>query len=455
MSASQMTVAVVGTGYVGLTTGVALAYLGHHIIAIDKDPRKIELLSKYQSPIHEKGLQELLTTARSKITVTPDYEPAAEADVIIIAVGTPPKQNGEADTRFVEAAARDIASVLKADRDYVVVVKSTVPIGSNRRVASVIEKVLAERGVVTRVTFASNPEFLREGMALHDTLYPDRIVIGSEKDQAISTLRKMYQPLLEQTFDAPSFLPRPASFPLPPLITTDPTSAEMIKYAANAFLAVKISFINEVAGLCEKVGADVLEVARGMGLDSRIGPKFLQAGLGWGGSCFPKDTQALQAIAGEYGYTLPIIHASREVNARQRVLVLEKLQSALKVLRGRTITVLGMAFKPGTDDVRDSPGMELMQVLLERGVHVRGHDPIAIENARNMLADMDIKWCEDVEESMKEADAILIATDWPEYKHLPWNDLVKHMKTPVIVDARNILSHYDFDGNVNYIGVGR
>lgn len=457
MDTLTLRVAVVGTGYVGLTTGVALAHLGHQVIGVDRDPAKVQLLRDGHSPIHEVQLEELLQASGEHLRFTTDLsEGLPGADVVIIAVGTPPKPNGEADTRSVEAVAREIAHTLTEGQRLVVVVKSTVPIGSNQRVASVIARVLRERQVQARVSFASNPEFLREGMALHDTFYPDRIVVGADDDRAVQTLRLLYRPLLEQTFAPPPGLPRPAQLPLPPLVVTDTTSAEMIKYAANAFLATKISFINEIAGLCERVGADVTEVARGMGLDTRIGSRFLQAGLGWGGSCFPKDTQALQAVAAEYGYSLPIIQAAREVNDRQRKLMVEKLQRTLKVLRGRTVAVLGLAFKPGTDDVRDSAGMDVLRMLLECDVHLRAYDPVALEAAQRALPDMEVDWAYTAQDALEGADAVLIATEWEEFRALDWAELAGKMRTPVVVDGRNFLSPHALEAaGFTYVGVGR
>lgn len=452
-----MRVAIIGTGYVGLTTGVALAYLGHEVVGVDKDPNKLELLQSGKSPIHEPGLEELMNQSWPNLKFTDDTPASvADADLIMIAVGTPQKENGEANTSFVEEAAREAAQGFKPYRTYTVVVKSTVPIGTSRRVAQVIQRVLAERQTSADVFQASNPEFLREGRAVYDTLYPDRIVVGSEREEAVETIRQLYRPILEQTFDAPAFLPRPEGYDLPPLVTTDPTSAEMIKYAANAFLAVKISFINEIAGLCDKVGADVTEVARGIGLDSRIGPRFLSAGLGWGGSCFPKDTAALIAVASEYNYSLPIVQAAREVNTRQRLLIVEKLQSVLKVLRGRTIGVLGLAFKPNTDDVRESPAVELVRLLLERGAHIRAYDPVAVPGARQVLSNFEIDFVENPYEAADGADALILATEWEEYRSMNLQELAGRMCTPVLVDARNVFKPEEARlAGLTYLGVGR
>jgi UDPglucose 6-dehydrogenase len=339
---------------------------------------------------------------------------------------------------------------------YVIVIKSTVPIGTGRRVMHVVRKTLAKRGVEANVHVASNPEFLREGMALRDTLYPDRIIVGAETPKAVEALLRLYRPILEQTFIPPPFLPRPEGYSLPPLVTTDPTSAELIKYAANAFLALKISFINEIAGLCEKVGADVKEVARGIGLDPRIGPHFLQAGLGWGGSCLPKDTAALLAVAAEYGYTMPIVEAARVVNTRQRHLIVEKLQGELKILRGRIIGILGLAFKPETDDVRESPALDLVRILTERGAHVKVHDPIAIPKAKVALGELPVDYADDPYTLAEGCDALILATEWETYRHLNLAVISRRMNTPVLVDGRNFFNAEQVRrAGFIYLGVGR
>ncbi|HEY3377197.1 MAG TPA: UDP-glucose/GDP-mannose dehydrogenase family protein, partial [Armatimonadota bacterium] len=439
-----MQVTIIGTGYVGLTTAIALAYVGHDVTAVDKDQRKLTLLQNGQCPIHEPGVDTLLAQIGARIHFTDTlHDSVPHADVIFIAVGTPPKENGEADLQYVESAACEIASALLPGQACTIVVKSTVPIGTNRRVIHLVERTLHERNVQAHVSFASNPEFLREGVALRDTFYADRIVAGSDQPEAIEALSRLYRPILEQTFLPPSFLPRTDGAPLPYLITTDLTSAEMTKYASNAFLPLKISFINEIAGLCEKVGADVTEVARGIGMDPRIGHRFLNAGIGWGGSCFPKDTAALISVAAEYGYTMPLLAAAREVNDRQRLAVVDKLQSKLKGLRGRVIGVLGLAFKPNTDDVRDSPAIDIIRILIERGAHVRAHDPVAVPNARRELDGLDIQFVEQPSEVAIGADGILLATEWDEYHTLNLAGMAKTMKNPLLVDGRNLYKPSD------------
>ncbi len=452
-------VVIAGTGYVGLTTGVCLAYMGHRVTCVDKDPHKLRLLQEGKSPIHEEGVQELIGLSGPRLSFTDDTQGAVgDADLVLIAVGTPCKPSGQADNRYVEEAAKEIAGGLQPGRRYTLVVKSTVPIGSNRRVAHVVERELAARGIADQVAVrvASNPEFLREGTAVYDMLYPDRIVVGADEPETADLLRRMYRPVLEQTFEPPPFLPRPTTYSLPPLVTTDPISAEMIKYAANAALAMKISFINEIAGLCEKVGADVTEVARGIGLDPRIGPRFLQAGLGWGGSCFPKDTAALLAVGQELAYPLQLVQASREVNARQRERAVEKLQEQLKGVRGRLIGILGLAFKPATDDVRESPALEIIRTLLDREAHVRAHDPIAVDNAKQALGDLDVEYAGDPYALAQGADALILATEWPEYRNLDLAKLAQSMRTPVLLDGRNLFDPAEARAaGLTYIGVGR
>ena len=451
-----MKVAIIGTGYVGLTTAVVLATLNHDVVAVDKDEGKLSLLHAGKTPIHEPSLQNLFDKVRHTICFTPDVNEAVpEAEVILVTVGTPLK-NGEADTQSVKQAALEVAQVCYPDRHYTLAIKSTVPIGTNRHVAKIVEKVFATRGIQGNVSVASNPEFLQEGLALQGAFYPDRIVVGSDCEQAVDTLRRLYQPILKQTFDPPSSLPCPAGYHPPPMVTTDPNSAEMLKYAANTFLALKISFINEIAGLCEKVGADVTEVAQGIGLDSRIGPRFLNAGLGWGGSCYPKDTAALLNIAAQSGYTMPITEAARTVNSRQREQIVKKLQDALKTLKGKTIGILGLAFKPNTDDIREAPALDIIRRLIREGANVRAHDPVALQNARHALNGFPVVFTSNVCELSHNADALVLITDWEEYQNMDLGALAKRMNTPLLIDGRNVYVPQEAHAaGFHYIGIGR
>ncbi len=454
----SMNVAVIGTGYVGITTGVTLAYVGHTVTCVDINPQKLALLRSGKAPIYEPGLEELMHAAKDRLSFTDNYaEAIPEADVIFIAVGTPSMPDGSADLQYVRSAASGIGAHLNG-KFAVVVNKSTVPIGSGNWVESLVREAYeAKHGKKAKGNFAvaSNPEFLREGTAILDSLYPDRIVVGAEDQKAIETLYNLYRPLLEQSFAAPSFQPRPESMKAVPLITADLASAELIKYAANAFLSVKISFINEIANLAERVGADVTQIARGIGLDSRIGSRFLQAGIGWGGSCFGKDTAALVTTGKEYGLTMPIVQAAREVNYRQRERMVEKLQRELKILKGRTISLLGLAFKPDTDDLRDAPALDMARRLIERGAKVRVHDPIAMELAKAQNPGLEVEFVDDVLELVEDADAVVLVTDWKEYRSLDYAAMAKAMRKPILVDGRNFLDKKALvKAGFRYVGVG-
>lgn len=462
-----MKVAVIGTGYVGITTGVTLAYAGHHVTCVDVNPAKLALLKAGKAPIYEPGLEELMALAAERLAFTDSYaEAVPEADVIFIAVGTPPLPDGNPDLQYLQAAAAGIGEHL-GDHFTVVVNKSTVPIGSGNWVEALVHEAfeassrgdsrVAGRSKLSqeRLAVASNPEFLREGSALHDSLYPDRVVVGAEDQRALETLYTLYRPILEQTFTAPSFIPRPEGLQAVPFIATDLTSAELIKYSANAFLALKISFINEIANLAERVGADVTQIAKGIGLDARIGTRFLQAGIGWGGSCFGKDTAALVATAQDYGLSMPIVEAAREVNYRQRERIVEKLLAELKILKGRTIGLLGLAFKPNTDDLRDAPALDIARRLLERGARVRVHDPVAMENTRREHPHLALSYCETPEQVAEEADALVLVTEWAVYRELPWESIARRMRRAVLVDGRNFLDRSQMAGlGFRYVGIG-
>jgi len=437
-----MNVCIIGTGYVGLTTGTCLAFLGHKVTCVDSDDKKIALLKSGQTPIYEPFLTELIAEANGNLQFTTDYaEAIPNARVIFIAVGTPPSPNGSPDLRYLSAAARGIGEHF--DGDFTVVVnKSTVPIGSGNWVGSLVREAYEQTHgckAGRRFAVASNPEFLREGTALSDSLYADRVVVGSDDPRALEALYTLYRPILDQTFGAPTFLPRPEGIGAVPLISTDLASAELIKYAANAFLALKISFINEIGHLAEKVGADILQVAKGIGLDARIGTRFLQAGLGWGGSCFGKDTAALVATAAEYGLSMPIVAAAREINFRQRERVIEKLLAELKILKGRTIGILGLAFKPNTDDLRDAPAIEIARKLLQRGCKVKAHDPVAMHRFRSEHGDLGVICCDSVEQVAADSDALILATEWPLYRDLFWEELAPRMRSAIVLDSRNAL----------------
>lgn len=437
-----MKVTIIGTGYVGLTTGVTLAFLGHQVTCLDLDQRKITALEQGKIPIYEPGLAELLQDAKKNLRFTTEYQDSVPtAEVIFIAVGTPARADGSSDLQYLQSAAESIGKHI-GEEFTVIVNKSTVPIGSGNWVGALVRDAhAAATGKKSAENFAvvSNPEFLREGSALMDSLYPDRIVIGSDERRALDRMHELYRPIVEQSFLSPPYLRRPEEMGAVPLVTADLASAELIKYAANAFLSLKISFINEISGLAERVGADITQVARGMGLDQRIGMRFLQAGIGWGGSCFGKDTSALIATGNEYGVPMSIIQASKEVNARQRLKVVEKLMTELKVLKGRTIGLLGLAFKPNTDDLRDAPAIDIARRLIERGCKVKVHDPIAMERARTELATLGVVFCETAEELFVDADAMVLVTEWADYLDLDWAALHGQARGHLVVDGRNFL----------------
>ena len=444
-------------------TGACLSYLGHRVTCVDTDAAKIEKLQRGESPIYEPHLEPLLrhATARGGIDFATDLAAAAvESDVIFIAVGTPPRPDGEADLSYLEAAARSIGAAMDGSRFRVVVNKSTVPVGCGNLVETLVREGIAESHPADlraiRFGVASNPEFLREGCAVADSLYPDRIVIGSSDAQTLAKMQELYEPLVGQSFAAPEGVPRPPQVRQVPLVATSLTSAEMIKYAANAFLATKIGFANEMANICERVGAEATEVMAGIGLDSRIGGKFLQPGVGWGGSCFGKDIRALLHTAREYGYESKLLQASLEVNAAQRLMVIQKLQEKLFILKGRTIGLLGLAFKPDTDDLRDAPSLYIAERLLQMGARVKVYDPIAMEACRAQRGDLKIRYCENARELAADADALVVVTEWKEFRDLDLPALAGVMASAILVDGRNL---YDPEracaAGFDYTGIGR
>ena len=458
-----MRVTVIGTGYVGTVTGACLSYFGHRVTCVDTDAQKIEKLRRGEMPIYEPCLEELLqlAAARGGIDFTTGLAaPAAESDVIFIAVGTPPLETGEANLCYLEAAARSIGAAMDDSRFRVVVNKSTVPVGSGNLVEALVREGIREAHPGNRKSIrfgvASNPEFLREGSAIVDSLYPDRIVLGAEEERTLQVLRELYRPLVAQSFEAPAFLPRPAAMVQVPVVTTTLTSAEMIKYAANAFLAVKIGFANEVANICERVGAEAPEVMAGIGLDARIGARFLNPGLGWGGSCFGKDIQSLLHTAREYGYQSRLLEAALEVNRAQRQLAIQKLQEKLFILKGRTIALLGLAFKPETDDLRDAPSLQIAERLLQMGARVKAYDPIAMQACRENHPALRIQYCESPEDAAQDADALVLVTEWKQFARLDLRGLAKRMARAILVDGRNLFDpEAARQAGFDYCGIGR
>jgi UDPglucose 6-dehydrogenase len=437
-----MKVCVVGTGYVGLTTGVCLAFLGHEVTCVDLDAAKVELLRAGGTPIYEPHMTELLAEAAEHLSFTTDYAQAVpRADVVFIAVQTPSLADGNPDLTHLRSAAESVGRHL-GDDFTVVVNKSTVPIGSGNWVDAILREAFESRHARKaegEFAVASNPEFLREGVAVADTLYPDRIVIGSDNPRSLDVLSALYRAILNQTFTAPTFLPRPAATNAVPMVSTDLASAELIKYAANAFLAIKISYINEIGRLAGRVGADIMEVARGTGLDARIGSRFLEPGVGWGGSCFGKDTAALITTAGDYHHDMPIVEAAREVNLRQRRAVVDRLLDELRLLKGRKIGLLELAFKPDTDDLRDSPAIDIADQLIAHGARVALHDPVAAERFARERPDLASRVCSSVDEVFDDSDAVVLVTKWSQYLELDWGKLAGLMRTAVVLDGRHCL----------------
>ncbi|MGA7907847.1 MAG: UDP-glucose/GDP-mannose dehydrogenase family protein [Candidatus Sulfotelmatobacter sp.] len=431
-----MRIAVVGSGYVGLVAGACFADLGHDVILVDNDEQKLAALKHGQVPIHEKFLPELLSRHRGhRLTFSDDLHEAVRASsAIFVAVGTPPTERGEADLSYVESVAREISGAVN---DYKVIVeKSTVPVYTSEWVRRIILRNGAEP---ESFDVASNPEFLREGTAVTDFLFPDRIVIGCDNERCADVLREIYAPLTSGSYyERSDAIPQPDRTSIPaPLIVTSTKSAELIKHASNAFLAMKISFINAVATVCESVGANVGQVVHGVGTDSRIGPRFLNPGIGYGGSCFPKDVLAFRAVARESGYDFRLLDEVMRINEDQRDRFLRKVRSALWTLRGKHLGVLGLAFKGGTDDIRESPALFLVQALLQEGCKITAYDPAAMERTQEVMNSL-IKFADSAYDAAKGADALLILTEWEEFANLDLNRLSQELKYPIVIDGRNL-----------------
>ncbi|KAF0182360.1 MAG: UDPglucose 6-dehydrogenase [Nitrospirae bacterium] len=415
-----MHIAIIGTGYVGLVTGACFSEFGVSVTCVDRDTSKIDMLKSGKIPFYEPGLEELVSrnVRQGRLSFTTDLGPAvADSLVVFVAVGTPPRGDGSADLRYVDAVAREIAGHLTSYK--VIVTKSTVPVGTGERVRAIIAEHRAE---ATDFDIVSNPEFLREGAAIEDFMRPNRVVIGARSQQAVAILKDLYRPLyLIET----------------PVVVTDIETAELIKYASNSFLAVKISFINELSRLCEEVGADVKTVAKGMGLDGRIGGKFLHAGAGFGGSCFPKDTRALLQIASSRNVRLGIVEAAVSANERQITLMAEKVFGVMGAdLTGKTLAVLGLSFKPNTDDIREAPAIAIISALRAAGANIRTYDPVAMDNAKAVLPDA--AYCEDAYSACAGADAVVIVTEWNQFRNLDLQRLKSALKAPFFFDFRNI-----------------
>lgn len=428
-----MRITIAGTGYVGLVTGVCLASIGHEVTCLDLDEEKVKALQNGKCPIYENGLSDLMQSYKNNLNFTADYKMAyADAEVIFIAVGTPERLDGFAKLSYVFQAAEQIADGI--ERDCIIVIKSTVPIGTNDKLEKFIKDKLQNR---VQVEVVSNPEFLSQGTAVHDTLHANRIVLGVESNNAEVIMRSVYDDFNQ------------------PYVITDRKSAEMIKYASNDFLALKISFVNEIANLCEIVGADIEDVTAGMGYDPRIGNKFLGAGIGYGGSCFPKDTKALHWLSNYYDYELKTIKATIEVNENQKIKLIKKSRKYYDSLKGLTIAVLGLAFKPDTDDLREAPSLVNIPIMLEDKAIVRAWDPVAQENFNKIIPNQ-IIYCDTIDDTIRDADLCFIFTEWDQIKQYDINKYETLMRNPIILDGRNCYSLKQFVGKRTiYNSVGR
>lgn len=430
-----MKISIIGSGYVGLVTGACLAELGNHVICVDNDVKKIVMLRKGLMPIFERGLKDLVrrNVRAGRLTFSSDIKAGVrKSDIIFICVGTPPRNNGEADLTFIEAVARQIALAMPSYR--LIVEKSTVPVNTGRWVEKTIS-AFNRRNIPFDV--ASNPEFLREGSAIEDFFHPDRLVIGARSKKARDILTKLYKPLRA------------------PIVFTNIEAAELIKHASNSFLAMKISFINAVANICDKVGADIAEVRQGVGYDKRIGQSFLSAGIGFGGSCFPKDLAAFIKISEKLDYDMSLLKEVEKINSRQKFVVKKKIEQFIWNLSNKTITVLGLSFKPDTDDLRSSPSLDLIKLLLAEGARVKVYDPQAMPKAKKILGKT-VKFCGNVYSAAKDSDCVIVATEWREFAGLDLKRLKAVMAQPVLIDGRNI---YDPDKarklGFKYAGMGR
>ena len=420
-----MNIAIVGTGYVGLVSGACFAEMGIDVTCVDINPEKIKCLLNGEIPIYEPGLDDLVkrNVEAGRLHFTTDLTTCLDnVEVVFSAVGTPPDEDGSADLQYVLEVARTFGRNIK--KYTILVTKSTVPVGTAKKVKAVIEEELTKRGEQIDFEVASNPEFLKEGAAIKDFMSPDRVVVGVESDRAKKVMERLYRPFQMNNYR---------------LYFMDIPSAEMTKYAANAMLATRISFMNDIANLCDLVGANVDMVRKGIGADTRIGSKFLYPGCGYGGSCFPKDVKALAHTAREYGYTMGVIEAVEAVNERQKEIVVKKLQDKLGTLRGKTIALWGLAFKPETDDMREAPALVVIEKLLEAGASVKGYDPVAMDECRRRIGDR-VVYCKDMYDVVIDADALAVLTEWKEFRIPSWSVIKRVMKQPVLVDGRNIYS---------------
>ena len=428
-----MKIVVTGIGYVGLVTAVCLAEKGFNIVCVDKNKEKIEKLKQNKSPIYEKDLEKLIKKNKDKLVYTTDYKKAYKnADVIFIGVGTPEKKDGSPNLKYIYQVAREISQTI--EKDAIIVIKSTVPVGTNKKIENIIKNNLKNN---VKIDVVSNPEFLSQGNAINDTLNAQRIVLGIHSKKAEQVMKKIYK-----NFNVP-------------YVITDRESAEMIKYASNNFLALKISYINEISNLCEKVGANIQDVSKGMGLDNRIGDKFLNAGIGYGGSCFPKDTKALHWLANLYDYELKTIKAAIEVNTNQKLKLIKKARKYYENFEGIKVAVLGLTFKPNTDDIREAPSLDNIEILLEEGAIIKAYDPIGETNYKKIYP-KEITYCKTINETLENTEICFIFTEWEFIKNIDINIFEKLMKKPIILDGRNCLNITEIQKHkIIYESIGR
>lgn len=436
-----MNIVCIGSGYVGSVTAAAFACLGHSVTVVDVDPQKVAVITSGRSPIYEPGLEAIIRhTAGSSLFATTEYTAVSQADIVFICVGTPSRPDSTANLSYVREAAARIGAHLGSGRYTVVVNKSTVPVGTGDMVLALLEETSGLKAG-REFDVVSNPEFLREGYAVEDVFYPDRIVIGAPNDQAAAMMKLAYMGILTRRRygEWATLLPDHGAKPMPVWMQTDVKSSELIKYASNAFLAVKISYINEIARLCDALGANVSEVAKGMGLDSRIGGKFLQVSSGWSGSCFPKDTAELLATSGQYGYELQVVKAAVEANRSMGHYVVRKLQNRLKTLQGKTVCILGLTFKPNTDDARETQASGIIGMLTELGARVQAHDPEGADMFRQLHPRLPVTYCGTPEEAAGRSDAIVLLTHWDVYLSMDWGSILPSVRQPYVLDTRNVL----------------
>lgn len=433
-----MKITVAGTGYVGLVTAVSLAHIGNNVTCVDIEKEKIEKLKNGISPIYEEHLEELMKKNNERLNYTTDYKEAYKnADIIFIGVGTPEKSDGSANLTYLYNVLDNIKE--EAIKDTIVVIKSTVPIGTN----DVVEKYLNENDKNITFRIVSNPEFLAQGTAVYDTLYASRIIVGVEDEISKEIMTKLYTPLTKEPYNVP-------------LVIMDRRSAEMVKYASNDFLALKISYINEIANFCEKIGANINDVTKGMSYDKRIGNKFLNPGIGYGGSCFPKDTKALYHLSKEYDCEIKTLKASIEINKNQKMVLIKKILEEFENIDGKTISILGLTFKPKTDDLREAPSIDNIKYLLEKNVKIKAYDPIGINNFKKVFTSDKISFYDNIDDAVKESDITLIMTEWDEIKNYQVDNYIKLMNKPYIFDGRNCYSIEDMQKKkLYYNSIGR